>query len=143
MRKIKNKQTKASKTKQNYYLEVTLIILLIIAVEIIAQPKPYNGFQPLQMQLTSYPKQARAGKANFTLLINDSRANQTYVTTVYLNQQKQYTKNLKNGTNALEVNLTKKGLQKVTISIYNPTNEYNGYGYKEQPFTLSFMVNVK
>ena len=143
MRKIKNKQKKTKRLKQNYYLEITLIILLVIAVEIVLQPKPYNGFQPLQIQITSYPKQVQQGKANFTLLINDSRKNQVYVTTVYLNQEKQYTENLKNGTSTLWINLTKKGIQKVTIKLYNPTNEYNGYGYKEQPFTLSFMVNVK
>lgn len=125
-------------------ITLVLITFCLIAINIIMEPQPYNDFHPLEIKLTNYPETAVLEQNySFNLLINDSRNNQEYVTSVYLNNEKQYTLNLKKGSNELPINFTKSGLQKVMIKMYNPNNEYNGYGYESNPFTLSFMVKVK
>ena len=146
MRKVKESKANALNKIKNMKMSLIFILIsfLLIAVGIIIiQPQPYSSFQPLEIKLLSYPKQAGIGQYNFTIAINDSRKNQQFVTSIYLDEKKQHQTTLFNGTNLLPVNFTKKGLQKVVIKIYNPENEFNGYGYKTHPFTLSFMVNVK
>jgi len=140
---VKNKKV-FKKLLKPIPITLVLITFCLIAVDIIIQPQPYNDFHPLEIKLTNYPETAVLGQNySFNVLINDFRNNQDYVTSVYLNNDKQYTLDLKKGSNELPINFTRKGLQKVMIEVYNPNNEYNGYGYESKPFTLFFMVKVE
>ncbi len=124
-------------------LSLVIITFSLIAVNLITQPQPVNGFQPLEIKLTNYETHAVKGMQNFTVLINDSRQGETYLSKILVDDVLVEQLELKNGTNNLSIQINKKGRHKVKIEIWNPANEYNGYGYESNPFTLFYMVDVQ
>ena len=93
----------------------------------------YEEFEMVEISLVNY------NANDFTLLINDHRVDRDYVTTVFINGEEQFTQILKNGSNTLNYN---GGLgDKVFIEIYDPDNEFNGYGFKNKPWSLMFVVD--
>ena len=97
------------------------------------QPPEYEEFQMTEIQLTEY------NSGGFTLLINDHRPNREYITTIYVNDEEYRQLTFKNGTNKLSVNLFSYEYDyKVKIEIYDPENEFNGYGSKPNPWILTY-----
>lgn len=124
-------------------LPFIILIFCLISLYIATQPPEYSEFHLSEMQLTNYPATAQLNtETEFTLLINDYRDDKNFTTTIYINELKQSIQTLKNGSNTLTFTPTETGKQKIQIEIYDPDNEYIGYGFKTEPWKLMFMVEV-
>ena len=113
------------------------IIAIVIALQWSSTQLPVSS-----ISIDSPDSVAVGDLGSFSLLINDAREGRFYSSEVLVDGIKQDTYEVFEGSNSLGFTVENQGTSKVEVLVYDLNNEYNGYGSKETPWSLYFMVNA-